>query len=466
MAKNLIRILALGLALIMCLGMAIPALADDENSATTPTAGIVWFDKDLVMPKDATVPDVEFNFELEANAHGNGVTVEGWEVHTGIFELIEDADEDTLEKDYSVEFNSTHPTTPGQTGNNVTAKDTEKYATESFSIDFSEVKWPEPGIYRYVIKETAGDENGITYTVKVFYIDVYVVSDDDGNLSVGNTVVTEDDFLKPDPDKEGEDDENQDGIVDDPTVPKEEDGVKLDASGQDPKNPGDEPQEPGEGKTNPEDKVPDEKYPDEEPDPNKPDDNKGINKGKSQADFINNYAPLTLGLSKTVKGNQGSRVAFFKFTVKIENADVEDGVYKIVGTTGDGSDKYIIIHSGVGTATVYLKHGQSISILVPYDTDYTITEAGDVANADEYKTSTDAAASTWDSTAWNSDANKGKLSKIATGEEMANSVTVAFVNFQEGAIPTGVLMTIAPFAALMGIGLAGGAVVLKKKRED
>ena len=463
MAKKFIRILAVGLALIMCLAMAVPAFAEDPSAETGKTAGVVWFDKDLVMPKDATVPDVKFNFTLSTNTRGNGITVEGWEVHTGILNLKGES-AGNLKTAYDVTFTATHPTTPGTTDNKVTDKASEKYATESFSIDFTGIDWPEPGIYRYMITETQGSDKGITYTNKVFYIDVYVVSDDDGNLSVGNTVVTEDDFLKPDPDKDGSDDTNNDDVVDNPELPKKEDGTKIDASGpNEPETPGEEPQEPGEGKKNPEDKVPGE----EEPDPNDPDDNDGINKGSSQADFINKYAPLTLALSKTVKGNQGSRVAFFKFTVKLDVEDgIADGVYKIVGATGEGSDAYLIVREGTGTATVFLKHGQSISILVPYDTDYTITEAEDAANAAEYKTSTDSAAATWTSENWNSADNASKLGKTATGSDMAANATVAFVNFQEGAIPTGILMTVAPFAALMGVGLVGGAVVLKKKRED
>lgn len=481
MAKKFIRILAVGLALIMCLAMAVPAFAAEGDVVST--SGKVYFDKDLVMPNDATVPDVKFDFKLEANNRGDGIHVEGWEVHTGIFNLkVEETEpapeppaqeeaETTLQTEYSVSFDATHPTTPGSATSKI-AGEGKKYATESFYVDFNNVDWPEPGIYRYMIKETVEEQDkvgGITYTDKVFYIDVYIVSDDDGNLSVGNTVVTEDDFLEPDPEKKGtEDDEdkNNDDVVDEPTLPKKEDGTKIDASGpKDPEEPGKEPQEPEEGKTNPEDKLPDENYPDTQPDPNKPADNNGINKGKSQADFINSYQPLKLALSKTVRGNQGSRVAFFKFTVKIENANVEDGVYKIVGTTGDGSDKYIIIRDGEGTATVYLKHGQSISILVPYGTDYTITEDADAASASEYKTSTNskAAEKTFD---WSGITTGNSADKTVTASDMKNDATVAFVNYQEGTIPTGILMTVAPFAALMGVGLVGGAVVLKKKRED
>ena len=478
MAKKFIRILAVGLALIMCLAMTVPAFAAEGDVVST--SGKVYFDKDLVMPKDATVPDVKFDFKLEANNRGNGIHVEGWEVHTGIFNLkVEETEpapeppaqeeaETTLKTEYSVSFDATHPTTPGSDRQGAIADKDHKYATESFYVDFNNVDWPEPGIYRYMIKETVEERDkvgGITYTEKVFYIDVYIVSDDDGNLSVGNTVVTEDDFLEPDPEKkgtEGDEDTNNDGVVDEPTLPKKEDGTKIDASGpKEPEEPGKEPQEPEEGKTNPEDKLPNE--PADPEDPNDTKDNGGINKGESQADFINNYQPLKLVLSKTVRGNQGSRVAYFQFDIEVSGLD--DGVYKIVGNNDQGDDGYIVVRSGKGTVTVNLKNNQKITILVPYGTGYTITEDADAASASEYKTSTDsqAAEKTFD---WSGITTGAEEDKTVTASNMANDATVAFVNYQEGTIPTGILMTVAPFAALMGVGLVGGAVVLKKKRED
>lgn len=43
---------------------------------------------------------------------------------------------------------------------------------------------------------------------------------------------------------------------------------------------------------------------------------------------------------------------------------------------------------------------------------------------------------------------------------------VTFTNTRGGVIPTGVIITVAPFAALMLVGIAGAAVILKKKSKD
>lgn len=51
-------------------------------------------------------------------------------------------------------------------------------------IEYDLSKFTEPGIYRYEVSESQGSYEGIKYDTSVKYFDVYVVSDDDGNLSV------------------------------------------------------------------------------------------------------------------------------------------------------------------------------------------------------------------------------------------------------------------------------------------
>ena len=51
-------------------------------------------------------------------------------------------------------------------------------------IEYDLSKFTKPGIYRYEVSESQGDYEGIKYDTSVKYFDVYVVSDDEGSLSV------------------------------------------------------------------------------------------------------------------------------------------------------------------------------------------------------------------------------------------------------------------------------------------
>ena len=58
-----------------------------------------------------------------------------------------------------------------------------------------------PGIFRYVVSEAAADNDGnkyegIAYTTEQKYFDVYVTSDDDGNLEVSSYLFVDKNNLK------------------------------------------------------------------------------------------------------------------------------------------------------------------------------------------------------------------------------------------------------------------------------
>ena len=57
-------------------------------------------------------------------------------------------------------------------------------------IEYDLSKFSVPGIYRYEVSEAQGDYEGIAYDTSVKYFDVYVVSDDAGNLSVNYAAFT------------------------------------------------------------------------------------------------------------------------------------------------------------------------------------------------------------------------------------------------------------------------------------
>ena len=539
MKKQFFHVLALVLALTMCFAMALPVLAAGDDASgleyTPNTSGEVFFDKDLIMPKDATVPDVEFTFTLAANVNTpdlEGAVYKGWEIHKGIFNLKSTVtEEQKAEKNtpvegvgkYSVAFTAVHATTAGGvTGNAILSDSSKKYATESFSIDFSKIDYKEPGIYRYKVTEVLGNAAGITYTdatvtdgkQKTFYVDVYVANDENGNPTIADVIVSENDELDGQtPDENGE-------VDPDPTDPNPAPGGKTNAGGE-----GNE--ENGEGET-PTDPVPPVDPDPDEPNKTEPADPEKPNAGLSKADFINEYTPLSLEVDKTVSGSQASRTDDFTFTLEIDLSGVAnlktEGAYAIVYNVSTKSTDYIVARKTgdgklIGTATVTLKHNESFKILLPHGATYTITEAKaagySTAIADSADTAKEIAG--WSQYGW--DVAMGKEDAAAPtapdpedfgGEEAAQedeeyqkalkeyqdklkeytsattnasavvkegentksgtlstaNATVSYVNFKDGITPTGILLAIAPFVVLMVVAVVGGVIVLKKKKED
>lgn len=57
--------------------------------------------------------------------------------------------------------------------------------TKDFTVDFTQVDWTAPGVYHYVLTETQGNQDGITYDSTAYDLYVTVVYDTDGtNLKV------------------------------------------------------------------------------------------------------------------------------------------------------------------------------------------------------------------------------------------------------------------------------------------
>ena len=451
MNKTVKRMLTMALALVMCLALAAPALAD----YTPNTSEKVYIDKDLVLPKDATVPTVDFTFTLEANTTADElVTSDGWEIHQGDVTDVVITGTNGVEE-AKVSFTPTHPTTAGSEGGDI-ADATQKYATESLTIDFSGVEFDEPGIYRYKITEVKGTDAGITYDEDTtYYIDLYVYYLDDGTLGIGDIIVTDEDTL------EGAEDTTGDGIIDTGDNRPDDPEEKVEAGSG-------ESEEGTDPTPNPDDKIPGDGD-DDDGDPDTPKTPSVPNKGNSLADFINYYVPLTLTLEKKVSGNQGSLTDLFDFAIDL---NVEDGVYYVTNANADGIEVvgYITISGGTGKFTsasgekgyAQLKSGDKISIKVPAKGyGYTITEQG----AADYTTvvdNTDAAS--WNETNWTGIKGTATDTKVATGTSLTIDKNVVVENHKNGTVPTGVLLTIAPFVILMVIGVAGAAVVMTKKK--
>lgn len=134
-------------AFAMCASVATPAFA-----ANTPVSGsTMTFSKYLVMDADANVPNVTFEFDIMA---GTAQVASGGSpaIYAGV-----DADSIAVS---DASFTTSDSTTPGTPSN--TEDSAQKYATKSVTVNLQGVTFNKPGIYRYVITETATSQDGIT----------------------------------------------------------------------------------------------------------------------------------------------------------------------------------------------------------------------------------------------------------------------------------------------------------------
>lgn len=185
--------------------------------------------------------------------------------------------------------------------------------------------------------------------------------------------------------------------------------------------------------------------------------------GKSQG-FTNEYDTSDLTFKKEVSGNQASHDKYFKFTVTIKDA-VPGTVYNVNCLNADKTsesnaatitenagktnpDKLTVETDSTVTQEFYLQHGQEITIQgIAKDSKYSVTE-----NKEDYKSTAAVVADYTDP---------------ANGTIESADLKTSYLNTRAGVIPTGVIMTVAPFAAVTLLGAAGMVKIrMSKKRED
>ena len=168
------------------------------------------------------------------------------------------------------------------------------------------------------------------------------------------------------------------------------------------------------------------------------------------AGYTNLLTQYDFDFSKTITGNQGDKNKRFDFTLNITGAN--PGVYPVITNDVTGNPSTITIGTTGSASFEYsLTNGSTVQIIgLNAGAVCTVTE-----DADDYTPthSLDGAATV-----------AGNSSGPVT---LANSDhSVAFTNTRNGIIPTGIIMTIAPFA--VGILVFGAVIVLviykRKKR--
>jgi hypothetical protein len=175
----------------------------------------------------------------------------------------------------------------------------------------------------------------------------------------------------------------------------------------------------------------------------------------SQADaaatFTNTYTPedgVDLTISKTVTG-LGDSTREFPFQITLTDAnDTPLGDRDIVVKPPDGSETVYTTDTN-GVLTVYLKHGQTVTLEdLPEGTKYSIEEQ----DAEEYTTTFQVAD------------GEAKISKLLQGTlDTAESETIQVTNDYIIAVPTGIIIENRPFFYLFGGAMAVLMLLLMEK---
>ena len=377
--------------MITALIMSIAAIS---ASAYTPVAGddTLSFNKFLIVDEDARIPAITFNYTI---APGTAVAADTANNKPAI---IAGVGTPTIGSASFASGETAYTTVHGT--DEITLDSGEKYAKKTVTVDFPNVNFSQPGIYRYVITESTNDDNkAVSYdtqtsgTARTRYLDVYVI-DNNGALEVSEYVM-----------------HTTADVVEAATSPA-------------------------------------------------PDKSSG---------FVNEITSHDFTFGKEVTGNQGSKDKYFLFELVITGAQANT-TYSVDLTSAEASPaktdatKYTTMTNptsfttnGEGDATVsfYLKDGQYIKIPgLPEGYGYTLTE-----DAEDYASSATISATNGKSGVAYSDP--------ATGSSVAADIKTGYTNDRTGIIPTGVLLTIAPFA--IGLLLFGALIIFfvaKRRRAN
>ena len=168
-------------AIVLFSGTASPIAAAEYTPAA---GGSTSFNKYLIMDTGDSVPNATFKFTVApgtAVSAGNGTA----EVFAGIGEpkvsdvTFSSSDSTSTNAGSAVDLNRSNEERGGEKDADAVQFDAgEKFAVKAANVSFSGISFTEPGIYRYIISETASETTGIindTDTDRV--LDVYVAAE-------------------------------------------------------------------------------------------------------------------------------------------------------------------------------------------------------------------------------------------------------------------------------------------------
>ena len=465
MRRKIRKFISIGAALAIS-AMTVPVMA---STPYTPVAGTSCnFNKYLIMDDGDSVPNATFSFTVapgsarSADTSDNSVMQVLPGIGTPTIADVTFAPGDTTQTTAGTNIDVARAASERATGataaTGVELETGEKYATKQATVSFSGISFPEPGIYRYIVTETANaahESAGIHHDDDVDRVlDVYVVHSE-GTAAVAPTVWTyggQDYNSQAEAEAASAADGGAQGAITNNGVAATEGGLTVAAYVM---------------HTNDDDVV--------------------INTSMGSADVAAAGAALTdktdgftneanglkdLKVNKEVAGNQASRDKYFEFTVTCTDVAAADSFVVSIAddsnaNTNDGNADATSIETAATIAAnagktnpttvtgaqllagqkFYLQHGQSVVIRgLPKNSSYTVTE-----NAEDYS-----------SAVMSGKTNSGNIGTVTGTNKMAEA---GFTNTRNGVIPTGIFIGLGPCVALALVGGVGLALKLRKKDE-
>ena len=176
------RFLALVLALLVLSSLGVSAMGDVlyQTVAGTSTS----FKTYLAVKNDAHVPKASFSYTIAAGtaipaAPGKLAVLAG-----------PNPDKVVIGTAGSTAFTANQATVAGTATDGIVNSTAKKYAENTVTVDFSQVSFDEPGVYRYVLTQTASTEAFITNDAEpTRTIDVFVNSQNVTSLAVAGYVM-------------------------------------------------------------------------------------------------------------------------------------------------------------------------------------------------------------------------------------------------------------------------------------
>lgn len=413
--KTIAKTGATMLTMAMLLNGTTVFAAGTGYGATIEGTKTTTFDKFLVMDSQANVPNATFTYTVTAGA------AKTYDVAGKKFQVLAGVDADkitmagvggTAAAANTIVFSQgdgsdTHDTTKDSYVKELVAG--KKYAMKTATLDLSAVQFTEPGVYRYIITES-GTNQAITNDADLTRVlDVYVndaSTTTEKKLTIAGYVLHSNENDEPDV-----------------------------AAGED------------FGST-------------------------GAYVATKSQGFTNSYDTSDLTLRKQVTGNQASHDKYFEFTLNIQDArpntkyNVDISGAEATSGTNDATIRanasqtnvtsITTDEDGKATAKFYLQHGQQVTVQgIAKDTKYAVTE-----NTEDYKST----ANTKDTPVVDTKADTEAAP--VDGTIASKDLTTGYLNTRDGVIPTGVIMTVAPFAAVTLLGAVGMVTIKMRKKED
>lgn len=316
-------LVSLVVTMMMLTGLV--ANAENYDGYRPIQGGTTAFKKYLVMNPGTEVPNATFTFTIEAGqaAAGTATTVKqlaGLNPELVIASGTDVRNKATgvgdTSKEFYVDFKSTDVATDAYGAEALgDAHGSEVAAKKDITLSFADITFTEPGVYRYIITETATSNADVTMDTKTKRtLDVYVV-DNNGTLEVASYVMYEGELTNPAKVKANA------GDISDWLDDHQEPVVPAEPTPADPENPTPEEAAAIEAYNAAKaahteweaDKAAAQAAADAAALAANPN---GAEAGLPKSDkYVNKYLTYDLVVKKEVTGNQGSKDQYFKFTV-------------------------------------------------------------------------------------------------------------------------------------------------------